>query len=349
MKKQRMPTFEQLHMGINMILRQPIAPFAVEETTNQIEQHEAFVRESGQNAAGVNPPSSNTGGISQATYYSVGIQTHEGRNRKKLFKMATDGIAFIDTLSFTMHEDVFVPANELPLPDVIAEQISQFLFDIFGYGLTIQRNGLNGYKISYLMGLEKAQYGQAAFFGNQNTVYINVTGLGLTMAADGWERRLYDFFQERAPKAKITRVDMAHDFINGEYTVEQAKQDWHDGKFNYGKRTPLGDCVGADWLNDTKKGKTFYIGSPRSDRRVRFYDKGKEQGDPNSPWVRGELQLRNHKLTLPHDILLNPTPYFIGSYQAIAEIFEHYDGKTSKPEPKPHHCCQACQACENHD
>ena len=331
MKTKRMPTFEEVLLGIKYTPREPIAAFEVVEPLNQIEKHEAFVRASDQNAAGTNPPSSNTGGISEATYYNVGIQTHQDKNRKKLFKKATDGVAFIDTLSFTLHEDVFVPANDLPLPDVIAEQISQFLFDIFGYGLTIQRNGLNGYKISYLMGLEKAQYGQAAFYGNENTVYINLTGLGLTMAADGWEKRLYYFFQERAPKAKITRVDLAHDFINGEYTVEQAKQDWHDGKFNYGKRMPLGECVGADWLNNTKKGKTFYIGSPRSDRRCRFYDKGKEQGDPNSPWVRGELQLRNHKLTLPHDILLNPTPYFIGSYQAIADIFEHYQGEVNKP------------------
>ena len=100
MKTKRMPTFEEVSRGIKYTPREPIAAFEVVEPLNQIEKHEAFVRASDQNAAGTNPPSSNTGGISEATYYNVGIQTHQDKNRKKLFKRAADGVAFIDTLSF---------------------------------------------------------------------------------------------------------------------------------------------------------------------------------------------------------------------------------------------------------
>ena len=287
-------------------------------------------------AEGDSPPLCNTGGTSEAVLYAIGLKNRNQQQKEKLFKRALDGIAFIDTLTFTLSEDVFVPDTEMPEPEVIANNISAFLCSIFGFGLVAKCNGLHGYQISFLMGQANAEYGRAAFWGNKNSVYINLTGLGLTMAADGWEERLYDFFQTHAPNAKITRIDLSHDFLNGEYSIDQCFQDWQDGKFKhkFSAKNPVAEQHGTDWLNGTKTGRTLYVGSAKSDKRLMAYEKGKQLGDPNSPWVRLELRMRNHKLTLPHEMLINPSLFFVGSYDVINDIFSNYNVKTDKPALK---------------
>ena len=75
------------------------------------------------------------GGTSEAVLYAVGLEKHGEKQKEKLFKRGLDGIAFIDTLTFTLSEDVFVPDTEMPEPEVIANNISAFLYSIFGFGL----------------------------------------------------------------------------------------------------------------------------------------------------------------------------------------------------------------------
>lgn len=317
----------------------PLVEFV--DPMNQAEKFAAFggigrASDQSADAAGDSPPLCNTGGTSEAVLYAIGLKNRNQQQKEKLFKRALDGIAFIDTLTFTLSEDVFIPDTEMPEPEVIANNISAFLYSIFGFGLVAKCNGLHGYQISFLMGQANAEYGRAAFWGNKNSVYINLTGLGLTMAADGWEERLYDFFQTHAPNAKITRIDLSHDFLNGEYSIDQCFQDWQDGKFKhkFSAKNPVAEQHGTDWLNGTKTGRTLYIGSAKSDKRLMAYEKGKQLGDPNSPWVRLELRMRNHKLTLPHEMLINPSPFFVGSYDVINDIFSNYNVKTDKPAVK---------------
>ena len=72
MKTKLMPTFEEVSLGIKYTPLEPIAAFEVVEPLNKIEKHEAFVRASDQNAAGTNPPSSNTGVNSPTGYQNSG-------------------------------------------------------------------------------------------------------------------------------------------------------------------------------------------------------------------------------------------------------------------------------------
>ena len=46
------------------------------------------------------------------------------------------------------------------------------------------------------------------------TVCFSFTATGLRAAADGWETRLYEFMAEHELQCKITRIDLAHDFLN---------------------------------------------------------------------------------------------------------------------------------------
>jgi len=49
----------------------------------------------------------------------------------------------------------------------------------------------------------------------------------------------------------------------------------------------------GDWINeDDPKGRTLYLGSRKSEKFLRCYQKGRQLGDPESTWVRVELQVR---------------------------------------------------------
>ena len=57
-------------------------------------------------------------------------------------------------------------------------------------------------------------------------------------------------------------------------------------------------------------------------KKARMYEKGKEQGDPNDPWFRIELELRNKDRIIPWDILLKSGQYLAGAYQAFNYLCE---------------------------
>lgn len=251
--------------------------------------------------------------------------------------------AHIDTLTMVLTHDVFLGEmcktldfeNDPTKIVELANEISRTMYTIFGFGIVEQKNGLNGYKYSFRIGTDNANYGQVAFGGKRqgDTIMIHLYGDGLTAAGDNWEKALYNWIKVFAPFTKFTRVDLAHDFIDGEYTPSMALNDWINGGFTQKHTRPNSQCIGVDWNNERfndgdyqRSGKTFYVGSPTSSRLVRVYDKGCELGDKNSNWVRFELQLRNRDYIIPHEILLAAGEYLTGAYPICETLFnEHKD------------------------
>lgn len=281
------------------------------------------------------PPASNTGGQAKSEGYTVLVSVN-GEIKEVLLKRGKTTAAFIDTLTVSFSESVFVRPDQLGTEEEIAANASADLAEIFGFGLLRKNNGgRNGYKISYHMGTDTENYGFFAMGGRnqKDTVCLFLTGVGLTAALDGWEQRLYDFIKSRAPYAKITRCDLAHDFLNGEYTPEKALQEWEQGLYTSRSTKPIAEMVGGDWLQYRGMGKTLYIGSRKSASRfVRIYEKGKQLGDVDSDWVRVELELHNRDIVIPHDILINAGQYLTGAYPAFGSLFFSYDETPSKPE-----------------
>lgn len=64
----------------------------------------------------------------------------------------------------------------------------------------------------------------------------------------------------------------------------------------------------------------------------RFYEKGKQLGDPNSPWVRVEVEWRSQDRYIPYDILVRPGHYLAGAYPCLAFLNE--EQSTIKTVPK---------------
>ncbi|MCC8363259.1 replication initiation factor domain-containing protein [Lysobacter sp. A6] len=114
---------------------------------------------------------------------------------------------------------------------------------------------------------------------------------------------------------RLTRLDVCADDTQGLYPVRLARQWWDEGEFdNRGQRPKarLYDDLGSG------AGKTFYVGSPSSERQLRVYEKGREMGDPSSEWVRYEAQFRaSSRKDLPLDMLRDPSAYLLGAYPVL--------------------------------
>ena len=272
------------------------------------------------------PPASNTGGqtgVGTVSERTTQIVVVNGKAKEIPLRQGSNTAAHIDTLTFTFTKEV-----------LIDHELSSTMHTLFGFGISEQKNGINGYKYSFVMGSHTTKYGVVAFGGSnqKDSIMVHLYGDGLTAAIDGWETRLYNWLDVFAPFAKITRCDLAHDFFEGEYTPDQAYKSWQQGGFDNRGQRPRARLHGYDWLDDKRTGKTFYVGTPNSSRLVRVYDKGCEQGDNTSRWVRFELQLRNRDYIIPHDILINAGGYLTAAYPVCQVLFEQYRDCPAKAE-----------------
>lgn len=118
--------------------------------------------------------------------------------------------------------------------------------------------------------------------------------------------------------ATLTRLDLAVDFLEGEYQIEDAVAMYREGDFTTRGRPPT-TKVDGDWL-DGVKGRTLYVGKVSNGKGLCVYEKGKQLGDLQSEWLRFELRLGNRDRTIPLDAIENPDPYFAGAYPALEKI-----------------------------
>ncbi|MDR0202574.1 MAG: replication initiation factor domain-containing protein [Delftia acidovorans] len=121
--------------------------------------------------------------------------------------------------------------------------------------------------------------------------------------------------------ATISRVDLAVDFLDGEYTVDDALTLWDQGAFINRGRNPELDTQGA-WHESGTKGRTMYVGKLKNGKTLCVYEKGRQLNMPDSDWTRYEVRLGNRDRVIPLDVLTNPDKYFTGAYPALAHMLE---------------------------
>lgn len=233
---------------------------------------------------------------------------------------ANGQIAVIDGLRIVIGEETFRGVVRGVDDDAYVRACSKELEEIFGFGLV--RN-LNQRRDFYGETWELGEnWGYAGFGGERQngTILIVLSGQGTLAALPGWEGRLYEFMFKRAKRPVITRVDLAHDVVDGRITVDQLDQMHTDGFFTNAHTTP--DCQHAgNWKFPNGKGRTLYVGTRKAGKMFRGYEKGMEQGDTNSAWVRLEVELANKAMLIPFDVLLDPSAYFMGAYpKAFAHL-----------------------------
>ncbi|WP_434516156.1 replication initiation factor domain-containing protein [Dechloromonas sp. ARDL1] len=215
-------------------------------------------------------------------------------------------IAFIDWLNFTF-------------PFKLTGNSGLMDFDIalqkgFGFGIGANRHkGHLNYEQSWELG---DGYGIFATGGKSvgGTSLVSLSGEGCSVVKD-W-LAVYDFLDDR--KARITRIDLAHDDYLGRISLETARKWFEAGEFHAGRGHP----PSGRFLDDfgSGKGKTLYVGQRKNGKLLRIYEKGKELGQVDSPWVRWELELHNKDRELPLRLLLTPSQYLSAAYPATAWI-----------------------------
>lgn len=167
--------------------------------------------------------------------------------------------------------------------------------------------------------------GDVGFGGNKDTVCISLSGAGCRFVRD-W-RATRDVAEQLG--ARLTRCDVAFDDVEGEIfdlptLIELAKA----GGFVSGGRPPE---TGSYDDHGTGKGRTLKVGG-KGHKELCIYEKGKQLGDPDSPWVRCECRLYGkhvgrkgadgtvERTGVDLDALVRPLEYLRGSYDVLAAL-----------------------------
>ncbi len=282
------------------------------------------------------PPINNMGGKSPTDYcdglkgsdgterseQTVMLQTDQGVKELTIRAGWGDDLAKVDAVSFTVHESTLhaLARGRCLLSDEdFVEVMSARLYKIFGFGVVGKRDkGLNYYENSWFLG---DKYGLVSFGGQKNTMLVQITGTGCGAACSGWEMRLYEFLTQECVRPRITRIDLCYDDLAGDYTVDLAHLDTLNGAYTRGGRPPYVEKRG-DWDRPDGSGRTLYVGKRTNGKFARIYEKGKEQGDKNHPWVRVEVELKSVDRIIPFEALIDSGAYFAGCYPA----FERFKG-----------------------
>ena len=176
--------------------------------------------------------------------------------------------------------------------------------------------GSNGWSHSYQLGQTKGLF---AIGGQKGKAWVSLPGQACSLISNSSWITLAELLQYYG--AKITRWDGAVDNYNGEYSVDYAVELFKQGKFITKGNKPK--CrIDGDWIEPNGSGRTLYIGKPESGKILRIYEKGKQLGDQNSPWVRWELQLGCKDREIPFKVLVQPGQYVAGSYECMSWVHE---------------------------
>ena len=264
--------------------------------------------------------------IKKYEYFKTTVTDDKGRLIEIPLRRGLSDAALIDQLTFTIHETTLTKYLGYPLisdTDFICAY-SEILMSILGFGVTerLPFKGKFFYDSCYHLGPSGIEYGKLHYGGQRDTILIELNGTGCQAAKEGWESRLYAFLK-LAIRPNITRVDVAHDFFNGEYSPERAMVDHDHGLFDCKNMRPKSECVGAAWREEDFTGKTFYVGRRGNAKFTRIYEKGRAFGDKDSKWVRFETEFRATKTHhVPLAILQKPGEFLTGAYPVGASIFD---------------------------
>jgi len=152
--------------------------------------------------------------------------------------------------------------------------------------------------------------------------HVSLSGAGCARV-DTW-KRVSKFIEVTG--AKITHVDIAVDDLVGNiFTFQDMLNHFKNGDFAEGGRPPDGQLI--DDLG-SNKGRSLTIGT-RGHKQVQIYEKGKQLGDPESKRIRVEVRLYAKHVVIRPDVLVNPEPYFRGSYSLLVTymdgVLERFD------------------------
>ena len=210
-------------------------------------------------------------------------------------------------------------------PVMSVHGLVQFISTLMDGMVTMQQDGgLFGFTerhrmTAHLSDGSRVEIGSIALGGESQKgrwlLQLNGKGCGLINDWPGLQELLQGL------QAELSRVDLAVDFLEGEYTVDDAVTLYDQGAFINRGRNPQLDIQGA-WHENGTKGRTMYVGKLKNGKTLCVYEKGRQQNIPDSNWTRFEVRLGNRDRVIPLDVLTDPDRYFCGAYPALSHMLE---------------------------
>ncbi|MGH8780834.1 replication initiation factor domain-containing protein [Paraburkholderia sp.] len=226
----------------------------------------------------------------------------------------------MDWLTFT-----FLPAGSVP--DGL-EQVRRYvkLLSDMPMNLVPAKKGLRGYTdsldvVTFVHGSWE-QIGIVAWGrgnGAEGRICVDLSGRGCAVVTD-WPA-VFATMQEL--DARITRCDLALDFLEGELSIAQVEQMYEAREFHCGGRIPEYRRIESGTIEARGcGGTTFEIGRRVNGKMLRAYEKGRQLRDRESKWVRTEIEFRNKDRVIPHEIVVKRDEYFVGAYKALEPFID---------------------------
>lgn len=182
-------------------------------------------------------------------------------------------------------------------PAVLAE----WLAEVYG-GEVATGRGKHGYRAGFDVRVGAEVLARIWYGGQRETVHVEASGDAAPTLAGFLQADMAGYY-------RVTRVDSAYDFIDGDpwnelFEACTTVADYLPSGEPRGRRLSL-RTVG-DWLREDEgfpDGRTLYVGSPTSPVMARLYEKGKQlrKAFPDQAdrfpigWTRLELQWRPQK------------------------------------------------------
>lgn len=172
------------------------------------------------------------------------------------------------------------------------------------------KGGFNGYrsKMTTPAGAVMAWGGIA----QRGTIHVSLPGAvcaGAVGEGVRWDR-VAQFGELNG--AKITRLDLAHDCMDGvEWNIEKLEALYKAGEFTSSGRPPARKFIESD------TGRTLYIGKRENGKMLRGYEKGRELGQQDSKWFRVEGEVRSKDRVIPWAAVTRPGEFLAGLYPAL--------------------------------
>ena len=129
-------------------------------------------------------------------YFSHFVSDGKGKFIEIPLRRGRDDGAFIDQITFTIHEDSLpkVTGKGLVSDTEFVVKYSELLEEILGFGITqkLPFKGKFFYKSCYQLGPDNVEYGKVHYGGQRETMLVELNGTGCQAAIPGWENRLYE-------------------------------------------------------------------------------------------------------------------------------------------------------------
>ena len=171
--------------------------------------------------------------------------------------------------------------------------------------LSITTKSLNEIEVTQLLGMDEVPwelvkgargYHDRLYFSGVSVHYNGRDDMGVWLEMSGQGCRTFEtlgtgdyeklFRLVKSGHGNITRLDVAYDDHTGVLPLDVVVEDTLQQRFV--SRSRFWD------VNISSDGKSLYHGSPKSDIRIRIYDKAAERHcEEGKHWVRLELQLRD--------------------------------------------------------